>query len=120
MHAMKLMQYLNDAGSVAIMPATKAPKNHFEAAVEAVQLALSQELKVTEQINNLVDVAIKQNDHLTRQFLQWFVTEQLEEVSTMGDLLNTIKRAGEANLLLVEDYLARNPRADAAEGGPAE
>jgi ferritin len=120
MHAMKLMQYLNDVGSVAIMPATKAPKNHFEAAVEAVQLALSQELKVTEQINNLVDVAIKQNDHLTRQFLQWFVTEQLEEVSTMGDLLNTIKRAGEANLLLVEDYLARNPRADAAEGGPAE
>jgi ferritin len=111
-HAMKLMQYLNDAGATAIVPATKAPKNHFETAAEAVQLSLNQEMTVTGQINNLVDLAIQEKDHLTRQFLQWFVTEQLEEVSTMSDLLNTIRRAGEANLLLVEDYLARNPRAD--------
>ena len=78
-----------------------------------MQLALNQELKVTEQINNLVDLAIKENDHLTRHFLQWFVSEQLEEVATMTDLLNVIQRAGEANLLLVEDYLARNPHVDA-------
>ena len=112
-HAMKLLQYITDAGGQAIVPATREPKNHFETAGEPVQLALNQELKVTEQINNLVDLAIKENDHLTRQFLQWFVTEQLEEVATMTDLLNVIQRAGEANLLLVEDYLARNPRADA-------
>ena len=78
---------------------------------------MDQELKVTDQINNLVDIAIKENDHLTRQFLQWFVTEQLEEVSSMSDLLNVIKRAGETNLLLVEDYLIRNPHAEAAGGG---
>lgn len=119
MHAMKLLQYINDAGGTAIVPASKAPKNHFETAAEAVQLALNQELKVTEQINNLVDLAAEHKDHLTRQFLQWFVTEQLEEVATMSDLLNTVKRAGEANLLLVEDYLARNPRTDAAGGGEA-
>lgn len=112
-HAMKLLQYITDAGGMAIVAATREPKNHFETAEEPVQLALNQELKVTEQINNLVDLAIKENDHLTRQFLQWFVTEQLEEVATMTDLLNVIQRAGEANLLLVEDYLARNPRADA-------
>ena len=112
-HAMKLLQYMTDAGGMAIVPATREPKNHFETAEEPVQLALNQELKVTEQINNLVDLAIKENDHLTRQFLQWFVTEQLEEVATMTDLLNVVKRAGEANLLLVEDYLARNPRVDA-------
>jgi len=111
-HAMKLLQYITDAGGHAIVPATREPKNHFETAEEPVQLALNQELKVTGQINNLVDLAIKENDHLTRQFLQWFVTEQLEEVATMTDLLNVIQRAGEANLLLVEDYLARNPRAD--------
>jgi ferritin len=118
-HAMKLLQYITDAAGKALVPATREPKNHFETAEEPVQLALSQELKVTEQINHLVDQAIKENDHLTRQFLQWFVTEQLEEVSTMTDLLNVIKRAGEANLLLVEDFLARNPRADAG-AGPAE
>ncbi len=118
-HAMKLLQYINDAGGQAIVPATKEVKNHFETAAEAVQLALKQELKVTEQINHLVDVAAKENDHLTRQFLQWFVTEQLEEVSSMTDLLNVVKRAGETNLLLVEDYLVRNPRPEAA-GGAAE
>lgn len=118
-HAMKLLHYINDAGGVAIVPATREVKNHFETAAEAVQLALNQELKVTEQINALVDLAIKENDHLSRQFLQWFVAEQLEEVSSMTDLLNVVKRAGEANLLLVEDYLARNPRSD-AEGEAAE
>ncbi len=116
-HAMKLLQYLNDAGGKPIVPPTKEVKNHFETVEEAVQLALNQELRVTEQINSLVDVAVKENDHLTRQFLQWFVTEQLEEVSSMTDLLNIVKRAGEDNLFRVEEFLARNPRPDA--GGEA-
>jgi ferritin len=113
MHAMKILQYINDAGGTPIVPATKEPKNHFETAQEAVELALNQEMKVTDQINNLVALAQQENDHLTREFLQWFVMEQLEEVATMTDLLNVVKRAGENNLLLVEDYLYRNPRADA-------
>lgn len=108
-HAMKLLHYINEAGSKAIVPATPQPKNEFSSAEEAVQLALDQEKKVTDQINNLVDLAIKENDHLTREFLQWFVTEQLEEVATMTALLTTVRRAGETNILLVEAYLARNP-----------
>lgn len=107
-HAMKLLNYLSEAGAQTVVPATYAPKNSFESAAEAVSLALQQEIKVTDQINHLVDVAIAENDHLTRQFLQWFVAEQLEEVSSMSDLLNIIKRAGD-NLLWVEDYLVRNP-----------
>ena len=118
-HAMKLLQYLNDAGAKAMVSATREPKNYFETAEEAVELALNQELKVTEQINRLVDLAADEKDHLTRQFLQWFVTEQLEEVSSMTDLHNVVKRAGETNLLLVEDYLARNPRSDAGDGTAA-
>ena len=116
-HAMKLLQYINDAGGQPIIPATKAVKNEFKTAEEAVQLALDQELTVTDQINNLVDIAIQEKDHLTRQFLQWFVTEQLEEVSSMSDLLNVVRRAGETNLLLVEDFLIRNPHTEAANGG---
>lgn len=112
-HAMKLLHYINEAGGKAIVPATQAPKNEFSNVAEAVQLALDQEQKVTAQINDLVDLAIKENDHLTREFLQWFVAEQLEEVSTMTALLTTVKRAGETNILLVEAYLARNPRPDA-------
>ncbi len=115
-HAMKLLQYINDAGGQPVVPATKPVKNEFSSAEEAVELALNQELKVTDQINNLVDVAIEHKDHLTRQFLQWFVTEQLEEVSTMSDLLNVVRRAGD-NLFRVEEYLARHPHPEAAGGG---
>lgn len=108
-HAMKLIQYINDAGAQPFIPTVPEPQNQFETTEACVQLALNQELKVTEDINNLVDLTIKQNDHLTREFLQWFVTEQLEEVSSISDLLNVVKRAGEEDLFRVEDYLARNP-----------
>ena len=116
-HAMKILNYVADAGAHPIIPATPEPKNHFESAEECVQLALEQELKVTKLINELVDLAAGHNDHLTRQFLQWFVTEQLEEVATMSDLLATIRRAGEHNLLQVEDFLARNPHPEAGSEG---
>jgi len=119
MHAMKLLQYINDAGGQPVVPATKEVKNYFESVEEAVQLALNQELKVTEQINNLVAIADKENDYLTHQFLQWFVTEQLEEVSSMSDLLNIVRRAGD-DLFRVEDYLVRNPHESESEGGAGE
>ena len=51
--------------------------------------------------------AIAKKDHATQVFLQWFVTEQVEEIATMGELLRVTRRAGEANLLLLEDYVAR-------------
>jgi ferritin len=114
-HGMKLLQYITDAGGRPIVPATKEVKNHFESVEEAVELALNQELKVTELINNLVSLTVKENDYLTHEFLQWFVTEQLEEVVTMSDLLNVVKRAGD-NLFRVEDYLIQNPREAQAEG----
>lgn len=118
-HAMKMLQYLNDAGEEALVPTVAGPKNHFETAIECVELALDQELVVTKQINHLVDVAIQESDHLTRQFLQWFVTEQLEEVSSMSDLLDVVKRAGEDNLLWVEEWLSRNPHGATIGTAPA-
>ncbi len=109
-HGMKLLHYIGEAGGQPIVPATKEVKNHFEDAAEVVEMALDQEMTVTEQINSLVDLAIAENDHLTRHFLQWFVEEQLEEVASMSALLSVVQRAGQTNLLLVEEYLARNPR----------
>lgn len=117
MHAMKLLNYITEAGGQPIVPATKPVKNHFESVEEAVALALNQELKVTEQINSLVSVAVRENDYLTQQFLQWFVIEQLEEVSSMSDLLNIVRRAGK-DLFRIEDWLVQNPH-EAAAGGAA-
>ncbi len=65
-------------------------------------------MEVTRQINGLMSLAIEQKDYIAQDFLRWFVTEQLEEVSTMETLLRVVNRAGD-NLLWVEDFLARNP-----------
>ena len=108
MHAMKFVHYIVEAGGQVRVPAVDEPKYDFQSAKEAAQAALNWEEEVTKQINDLMDLAIKQNDHIGQEFLRWFVSEQLEEVSTMSTLLATIGRAGE-NMLWVEDYLARNP-----------
>jgi ferritin len=52
-------------------------------------------------------LAKAESDYTSDNFLQWFVKEQLEEVASMDQLLRVVQRAGEANLLRVEEYLAR-------------
>jgi ferritin len=115
-HAMKFVNYVVDAGGLPQIPGIPAPKSNFSSAEEAVKLSLDWELTVTKQINELVDLAGKENDHTSHTFLQWFVNEQLEEVSSMDMLLKMVRRAGE-NLLFVEDYLARKGLKPAAPAG---
>lgn len=106
-HAMRFVKYLVDAGGQLAIPPIPAAKSDFGSAEEAVRCALEWELTVTQQINGLVDLALKHNDHLSKQFLDWFVNEQLEEVSSMDTLLGMVRRAGEPGLLLVESYLSQ-------------
>ena len=84
-----------------------------------MKLSLEQEKKVTAQINHLLGVAKGENDYTTDTFLQWFVQEQLEEVRSMEDLLSIVQRAGEGNLLRVEEYLAREGGKGTGFGGGA-
>lgn len=114
-HALKFVKYLHDAGARPIFHPIPAVRNDFNTPSEAVQCALDSELKVTSQINDLVGTAHRENDHMTHTFLQWFVTEQLEEVSSMSTLLQVIKHAG-PSLLLVEDYVRRQFEAGGEEG----
>jgi len=111
-HAMRFVKYVSDAGGRVAIPAIPAPRSDFSSAEEAVRLSLDWELKVTQQINELMDLAIKQGNHVTKNFLEWFVTEQLEEVSSMQTLLGMVRRAGEPGLLLVESYLASSSGAE--------
>jgi bacterioferritin B len=111
-HAMMLVQYLLDADHEVVIPAVEAPKTTFADAREPVALALDQEKQVTEQIAALTALAREENDLVGEQFLHWFLTEQREEVSSMSALLSVVERAAETNLLLAEDYLARNAVGD--------
>lgn len=105
-HAMRFLDYLQDAGTVAI-PAVAAPRHAFASAEDAVALALEWEGEVTRSIHDLADLAAAERDHATRVFLDWFVTEQVEEVATMTELLQIVRRAGEGGLLFVEEHVAR-------------
>ncbi len=105
-HAMKLLKYVLEAGGDVRIPPIDAPKVTFATAEEAVGLALEWEQEVTRQIYNLVEITLSERDHIGRQFLDWFVAEQLEEVSKMDKLLRVVKSAGERNLYMLEAYLS--------------
>ncbi len=115
-HAMKFVHYILEAGGEVDIPAIEPAQGSIASAQEAVQMALDWEMEVTKQINGLMDLAIRENDHLAQNFLRWFVDEQLEEISTMDELLGVIRRAGD-QLLFVEDYVVRRGDPHAEEGG---
>lgn len=106
-HAMKFVKFLIDVEADVNIPEIPAPKASFASAEEAVGLSLEWEKEVTQQIYDLVDVAQADHNYIAQRFLDWFLEEQLEEVTTMASLLSVVRRAGEDGLLHVEEYLAR-------------
>jgi bacterioferritin B len=123
-HAMMMIQYLIDTGGEVKVPDITAQQTRFENAVAPVEMSLEQERRVGDEINALFKLAREAGDYRAEQFMQWFVKEQVEEVALMSDLLNVVERSAE-NLLLAEDYLARerpgeeqDPTAPPAAGAP--
>jgi bacterioferritin B len=114
-HAMMIVQYLLDSDAKVVVPAVAAPQTDFADVASPVALALEQERRVTEQISALASLAREESDLVGAQFLDWFLKEQREEVSSMSGLLAIVQRATDSNVLLVEDYLARVQIGDAGE-----
>jgi ferritin len=113
-HAMMMIRYLLDVGEEVRIPDIKAQQTSFEDGAAPVRMALQQEQRVSDEIFGLFELARDLKDYRAEQFLQWFVKEQVEEVSLMGDLLNVVERSKD-NLLLAEDYIAREKLGE--EGG---
>jgi len=104
-HAMKFVHYLMDVGATLSISAIPATNTDIGTAEKAFEMSLGWEQEVTSQINRMMDLAIQEKDYASQAFLQWFVTEQVEEVSTMESMLQVVRKAGEKNLLMVEAYL---------------
>jgi len=123
-HAMIMVQYLLDTDQDVRIPDVKSQQTHYDDVVGPVKMALEQEKRVTDEINALFKLARDSGDFRAEQFLNWFVKEQVEEVSSMTDLLNVVERSKD-NPLLVEDFMAReqlgdqgaDPSAPPAAGG---
>jgi ferritin len=113
-HAMMMVRYLLDADAAVQVPGVAAPINGFPDVVAPVALALEQEKRVTEQINQLTAVARAHNDFASDQFMQWFIKEQVEEVSKMSDLLAIVRRSTH-DLETIEDYVLREVKPEGAD-----
>jgi ferritin len=104
-HAMKFVHYLMDVGAGLSIAAIPATKTEIGTAERAFEMSLGWEQEVTGQIHAMMDLAIQEKDYASQAFLQWFVTEQVEEVSTMENMLQVVRKSGEKNILMVEAYL---------------
>jgi len=113
-HAMMMVRYLLDQDAEVQIPGVPAPTTQFADIVAPVRLALDQEKRVTEQVNQLTRIAREEADSASDQFMQWFIKEQVEEVSTMSDLLAVVTRA-QGDVEAIEEYVAREQRAADAD-----
>jgi bacterioferritin B len=113
-HAMMMVQYLLDVDEEVRIPDIQGQQTRFDDAVAPVRMALDQERRVGEEIYALFELAREVKDYRAEQFMQWFVKEQVEEVALMSDLLNVVERSKD-NLLLVEDYIAREQPGEEGE-----
>jgi ferritin len=94
MHMLKFMHYINEVGGHAIVPMIKQPPKDFESVQTVFKDAFIHEQFITECISNLAQLSSEQNDYQTLNFLQWFITEQIEEEAVFQKILDKIKIIG--------------------------
>ena len=103
-HAMRMYAFLLDRDGTIELKAIDAPQKKWEGPLAAFEDALAHEQKVTALIGNLVEISVQEKDHATQTFLQWFVTEQVEEEATASDIVGKLKLVGnEGNGLYMMD-----------------
>jgi ferritin len=108
-HAWKMFKFLNEKGVRAIMQPIEGPETKFLSAQDIFEKSLKHEQYVTQRINKLMDLAVKEKDHSAVSFLQWFVDEQVEEESSFGGVLEKIKLTGNKGpgLFMIDQELAK-------------
>ena len=95
MHMLKLVKFINERGGHAKVSALTAPPVEFGSFKEMFQDLLNHEIAVSESINNLVDISLQEKDYATHNFLQWYVSEQIEEEALARNILDKIKLIGD-------------------------
>lgn len=95
-HMHRLFKYVHETGALPVIGAIKAPPTEFGSIKDLFQQVLDHEKHVTKKINELMDGAIKEKDHSTVNFLQWYVAEQHEEEHTIQQVLEKIHNIGES------------------------
>jgi len=95
-HAMKFFNYIAERGGRVELKAIEKPQKEWASVTEMFQAAYDHECHISECINKLVDLAIKERDYATQNMLQWFVEEQVEEEASADEILQKLKLVGES------------------------
>ncbi|QRN83243.1 ferritin [Chloroflexota bacterium] len=104
-HALKFIHYLLDVEGDVAVPALDEPRTKYDSVKQAFEKALEWEKEVSRNINNLMSIAIKENDYASQDFLRWFVTEQVEEEATMSHLVLLAEGLGDRSVFMLESFL---------------
>lgn len=118
-HGMKFFDFINERDGRVVLQQIDVPKSEWDSALNAFEEALAHEEKVTASINHLVDLALGEKDHASNTFLQWFVTEQIEEESNAKSIVDKLKMVGDnpVALYMVDGQLGQRT-APAANATP--
>lgn len=120
-HAMKFYDFINERGGRVTLQPIEAPPDAWDSPLAVFEATYRHEQKVTTLINNLVDLALAEHDHATHIFLQWFVTEQVEEEDSANEVIQKINLVGDAKggMFMLDRELGQRtftPPAGLAEG----
>ncbi|MCD6067693.1 MAG: ferritin [Bacteroidetes bacterium] len=120
MHSMKLIRFVNERGGHGLVPALKAPPAKYKSVNEVFETVLHHEEKVSQSINELVDLCLKEKDYSTHNFLQWYVTEQIEEEALARTSVDKLKFMGgeKAALYFFDRDMAAHATAAATSSTP--
>jgi ferritin len=97
-HMLKFIKYVNERGGKAVVPALKKPETDFKGVEELFREVLKHEEFITSSINEIVALTLEEKDFNTQNFLQWFVTEQVEEEASARVILDKVKLVGKNNM----------------------
>lgn len=110
MHAMKFYDYIHERGGRVVLQAIDQPPAEFQSPLDILEKTLEHEQKVTAMINDLYALAVQEKDYASQIFLQWFVTEQVEEEDSVSQIIETLEMIGDnrhALLMLDRELSAR-------------
>lgn len=118
-HTFKIFDFIIDRGEKVILQAVGQPASTYDSPLDAFQSALKHEQYISESINQLYALADQEKDYPSKQFLHWFIEEQVEEEQNAGEIVDTLTMLGDSphGLLMLDRELAqRQPPPEAAEG----
>ena len=116
-HSMKFYDFIIQRGGKVVLAQIEAPQTEWDSPLAVFEATLAHEQKVTGLINDLVEIALEEHDHATNIFLQWFVSEQVEEEESVGGVLEQLKLMGDAKggLFMIDRELAKRSPSGGSE-----